>query len=134
MQERHVVRRVVGDDAVVVVRVARRGIERFVATLRAADEVEPLRRAAVGLPDDRHRHVVALLDRLLSEVPERFIVERERAIETLCGLVPAIGAQCDEPLLQRVGHVRRLQREAGQAGDQRAVVAAAAHLQRAAIP
>ena len=40
---------------------------------------------------------------------------REAAVESGGGLVAAVGAERDEALLQRVVHVRRLQREAGRA-------------------
>ena len=76
----------------------------------------------------------AFLIDCLPKLRQRLVIERERAVEAGGGLVAAVGAERDEALLQRVVHVRRLQREAGEAGDQRAVVAAAAHLQRAAVP
>ena len=122
------------DDAVVVVRVAGRGIERFVAALRAADEIRALGRTAVGLLDDLERRVMTLLHRLLAEVPQRLVIERERAVESLRGLVAAVGAERDEALFQRVVHVGWLQRERTEPGHQRPVVAAAAHLQDAPVP
>ena len=96
---------------------------------------EPLRRAAVRLLDDRQRGVVPLLHRLLAEVggaPRRPFAKA--AVEPRQWLVAAVAAECHVALLERVVHRGRLQGEAGEAGNERAVVAAAAHLQRPPVP
>src|SRR6185503_15691017 len=57
------------------------------------------------------------------------------AIESrAAGFVTAVAAERDEALLQRILDVRGLRRVWREAGDQVAVVAAAAHLQHAPIP
>ena len=83
---------IVRDDAVVVIGIASGGIERLVAALRAADEIRALGRAAVRLLDDLDRDVVPLLHRLLAEVPQRFVVHGEAAVESGGGLVTTVGA------------------------------------------
>ena len=114
MEQRDVVGGIVRDDAVVVVRIARRGIERLVAALRAADEVEPLGRAAVGLLDDLpSRRRAPFFTDSLPKLRSASSSIAKRAVESGRGLVAAVGAERDEALLQRVVHVRRLQREAG---------------------
>ena len=134
MEQRDVVGRIVRDDAVVVVRIARRGIERLVAALRAADEIE--RSGA--------RPYAFLMISIATSCP--FFTDSlpkfrsasssiaNRAVESGRGLWPPSVPSVTNPCLSGVVHVRRLQREGAEAGDQRAVVAAAAHLQHAAVP
>src|SRR4029453_1524151 len=118
----------VRDDAVVVVRVARGGIERLVPSLRSTDEIRAPGAAPDRLLDNLNCEVVPFLHRLLAEVAQRLIIHGKAAIESRRRLVTTVGSDRHEALLQRVLKVCRLQGEGSESSDERAVVAAAAHL------
>ena len=66
----------VGDDAVVVGRIALRDGQRFASALRAADVVVEARTFAIDALHDDHRGVVRLLHLHVAEVVDGLVVER----------------------------------------------------------
>ena len=155
-QRREAHDRHVGDDAVVVGRIALGDGQRFAAALRRADVVVEARPLAVQPLDEHHRGVVRLLHLHVAEVGDRLVVERpvvrggvvarrggwpRRAAPPRRGRTAAAGAEAG--LVSRIAAVgdeaaRQERRRAragtpGQVGDG-AVHAAAAQLDRAAGP
>ncbi len=134
VHHRHVVRRIVGDDPVVILRIARSRVEGLMTALRPADEVRPLRLDAIGGIDDGVRRVVRLLHRPLAVVEEEFLIELERPVEARPALVSAVGAERDPALRERGRRTCRLRRVVAGRRDERAVEATPAELQRATVP
>lgn len=94
-----------------------------------------LRSTAIARRDQRHGHVVRLLDLLVPVVAQGFIVEQETAIEAArAGNVSGIAAQGDVTPRERPGLAGRLLGVVVKARDEAAVEATTAELQRLAVP
>ena len=122
-------------DAVEIGGIALRHGQPFAAALGRSHEIQLCRRIAVGAHHHGHRGVAHLLVGLVRKILERLVVERKDLRRlALLGLVAGIGAIGDKAARQRRRRAKRLGRRQRKAGDQHAVKAAAAILQRAAVP
>src|SRR5438132_10339194 len=101
MQHRNVIGWKVRYNTVVVIRIPGRGVERFVAALRAANEVKPMRGFPVAFADNFLRHIVCFLYRFLAIVQQRFIVQPKPAVETGSTFVATIATESYVALLER---------------------------------
>ncbi len=124
-----------GKDAVEIVGIALRHGQRLAAAFGRSHEVQFLRRLAISARHQRHGGIADLLVGEVREVLEGFVVEREhlRQLPGL-GLVAGIRAIGDKAARQWRGFVEGMGRRQAQSRDQHAVEAAAAILQRAAVP
>ena len=123
-----------GDDAVIGFRPAHRGCQPFTPAGRSAVEVDAARRLPVMRDRDGPHRIQRLADMGVAEIVQRLRIQREGGIVGTRRLVAAIAGEGQEAARQR-------RRRAGQAvhflaggvGDT-AIVAAAAELQRLAVP
>ena len=123
------------ENAVEIVGIALRHGQPFAPAFGRSHEVQFCRRIAVGAQHQRHGGIAHLLVGAMREVLERLVIERKhlRRLAGL-GLVAGVRAIGDEAARQRRGRAERRGRRQRKAGYQHAVEAAAAMLQRAAVP
>ena len=124
-----------GKDAVEIVGIALRHGQRLAAALGRSHEIHFFGLLAVGAHHQRHGGIAHLLVGNVREILERLVVERKQ-LRRLAGLalMAGIGAVGDKAARQRRRLVERIGRRQPEPGDQHAIKAAAAILQRAAVP
>ena len=122
-------------DAVKVIRVALRHRQRLAAALRRSHEIQFRRRIAVGAHHQDDGSIPHALVGSIGKILEGLVVERKRLRRfARLGFVAGIRAVGDKAARQRRRRTERIGRRQSKAGDQHAVEAAAAILQRAAVP
>ena len=124
-----------GKDAVKIIGIALRHRQRLATAFRRSHEIQLGRRVAVGAHHQGDGGVPHPLVGPIRKILERLVVERKhlRRLARL-GLVAGIRAVSDEAARQWRSHAKRIGRRQSEAGDQHAVEAATAILQRAAVP
>ena len=124
-----------GKDAVKIIGIALRHRQRLAAAFRRSHEIQLCWRVAVGAHHQGDGGVPHALVGSMRKILERLVVERKhlRRLARL-GLVAGIRAIGDKAARQRRRRAERIGRRQSKPGDQHAVEAAAAILQRAAVP
>ena len=134
LQRREIINRMNGDDAVIVGGITLHRLEAFMAALAVALEIHAARRLAVMLPDQEHGGVMGFLQLVAAEIAQGFGVGGEGGgVFARLGFMAAVAAESGIALAQRqrlfgIGEAAILARH------QPAIIAAAAHLQRLAVP
>ena len=134
LQRREIINRMNGDHAVIVGGITLHRLEAFMAALAVALEIHAAWRLAVMLLDQEYGDVMGLLQLVAAEIAQGLGVGgKSRGVFARLGFMAAVAAESGIALAQRQ-RLFRIGKSAILARHQPAIVTAAAHLQRLAVP